>query len=68
MDGYAADFVCPDFGTPLEVARAIARSGLTFDQVIQEGAWVHLSFDPLARRERLTAKFGPGGPVYTPGA
>ena len=29
--GYAADFTCPSFGTPLEVAKKIASSNLKFD-------------------------------------
>jgi hypothetical protein len=53
--GLAADFACPGFGPPLEVARAIQRSGLEFDQCILEyGRWVHLSFGEPARRRLLT--------------
>lgn len=65
--GYAADFICPSYGTPAEIARAIAASDLVFDQCIQEGTWVHISFDPRARRQALTAKFGPGGATYSSG-
>lgn len=65
--GYAADFICPDFGTPSDIARAIVASDLEFDQCIQEGTWVHISFDPRARRQALTAKFGPGGATYSSG-
>lgn len=67
VQGYAADFVCLDFGSPLAIARAIAGSDIEFDQVIQEGSWVHISFDPRMRRQALTAKFGPGGATYTGG-
>jgi zinc D-Ala-D-Ala carboxypeptidase len=67
LDGYAADFVCPDYGSPLQIARAVAGSGITFDQCIQEGTWVHVSFDPRARRQALTATFGPGGVTYSGG-
>jgi len=63
--GYAADFVCPGFGTPLEIVARLKISDLVFDQCIQEGTWVHISFDPKARREMLTAHFGPGGTTYT---
>src|SRR5947207_12171142 len=49
MSGYAADFVCPGFGPPPEIARAIQKSDLIFDPCIQEGSWVHLSFDPRRR-------------------
>ena len=57
MTGFAVDFVCPQFGTPLDVARAIRDSDLQFDQLIYEGAWVHISFDPKMRGEVLTAHF-----------
>lgn len=57
--GYAVDFNCYSFGTPLEVCRAIATSDLPFDQLIEEGTWVHISFDPRARRQVLTKR--PGG-------
>lgn len=41
--GLAADLICPAFGSPLDVARAIAASGIRFDQVIHEyGRWVHV--------------------------
>ncbi len=68
MEGWAADFVCPDFGSPLKIVRAIVSSHIQFDQIIQEGTWVHISFSPLMRREVLTAHFGPGGATYTKGA
>ena len=42
MSGHAADFVCPDFGSPLEIVRALAKSDITFDKLIQEGTWVHI--------------------------
>ena len=55
MSGWAVDFICPDFGTPLAIAERIARSALTFDQLIHEyGRWVHISFDPVRRGEQLT--------------
>lgn len=56
--GLAADIRCPDFGSPLAVCRAIAGSGIEFDQVIHEfGRWCHLGlakpgFKP--RRQLLT--------------
>jgi zinc D-Ala-D-Ala carboxypeptidase len=67
IDGYAADFVCPSFGMPADIARAIVASGLVFDQCIQEGTWVHISFDPRARRQALTATFGANGATYAKG-
>jgi len=55
MQGLAVDFECPAFGSPLEVARAIQRSDLEFDQCILEyGRWVHLSFGDAPRRRLLT--------------
>jgi hypothetical protein len=67
MTGYAADFVAPGFGTPLQIVQAIAASPIAFDQCIQEGNWVHFSVAPELRRELLTAHFGPGGTTYTKG-
>ena len=67
MSGYAADFVCPSFGSPLEIVKAIAASGISFDQCIQEGAWVHASFDPGMRQEVLTAHFHQGEAYYSEG-
>lgn len=52
--GYAADFICPAFGTPLEICEHLADKLDDFDQLIQEGAWVHVSFDPRNRRQLLT--------------
>lgn len=55
MRGYAADFVCPQFGTPQEICRAIMDSTIQYDQLIHEfGAWVHISFDPQMRHMNLT--------------
>ncbi len=54
--GMAADFICPGFGSPLEVCRAIAQSDIAFDQVIHEyGQWCHLGRSAgLPRRMVLT--------------
>jgi hypothetical protein len=67
MDGDAADFVCPDFGSPEEICKAIIASGLKFDQLIQEGTWVHVSMAPAMRQQTLTANFGVGAVKYTKG-
>lgn len=56
MNGDACDFTCPDFGTPLEVADAVAKSGLKYDQLILEYGWVHLSWGPRMRQMQLTKK------------
>lgn len=53
--GLAADFDCPAYGTPMDIARALAASDIRFDQCIMEfGRWVHLSFAPEPRRRVLT--------------
>jgi hypothetical protein len=55
MTGFAVDFICPAFGLPVDVCRALEKSGLQYDQLIHEYArWTHLSFDPQQRRESLT--------------
>jgi zinc D-Ala-D-Ala carboxypeptidase len=59
LTGHAVDFNCYGFGDPLAVCRAIADSGAAFDQLIEEGSWVHISFDPRLRRQVLTKR--PGG-------
>src|SRR5262245_17958898 len=68
MEGRAADFICPQFGTPYQVAKRIAAQRLGFDQMIHEyGRWVHIAVPPLnerADRELLTI-FEPGN--YLPG-
>jgi hypothetical protein len=73
LEGYAADFVCPAFGTPREICEAIAGAEISFDQLIQEGAtaegggWTHLSIAPAMRGEILTATFLNGKAVYSQG-
>lgn len=43
--GEAADFICPCFGAPADVAAALRDSGVGYDQLILEfGQWVHISF------------------------
>lgn len=45
MQGLAADILCPAFGVPLEVCRAIVAAKLRPDQVIHEfGKWCHVAF------------------------
>lgn len=57
--GYAVDLKCPAFGSPLDVCRAIAASGIKFDQIIHEyGSWCHVSFDPKLRGQTLTKLTG----------
>lgn len=64
--GLACDFTAPEFGTPLDVCRAIAGSDLEWDQVIHEGRWAHLGLcnpQETPRMELLTASFN-GGVTY----
>lgn len=65
MKGEAVDFVCPAFGTPLDVCRALEPNMkvLGIDQLIYEGGWVHASFTLKPRYEVLTKKSG----AYVPG-
>jgi hypothetical protein len=65
--GYAADFVCPEAGAPLDIVKLLSRSHLDFDQVIQEGTWVHISFAPTMRQQVLTAHFINGKAHYQAG-
>ena len=60
--GCAVDFVCPAFGTPYQIAKAIEASDIAFGQMIAEGTWLHLSWKPNPRR-LLTLKAG----HYVPG-
>lgn len=69
--GLAADFIAPQFGTPLQIARAIAGSPIRFDQLIYEyGTWVHLGLsEGPPRGETLSIFAGTGylaGLVETP--
>ena len=67
MTGQAADFTAPQFGSPKEVAKAIAESDLEFDQLIYEGTWVHFGIRGDMRRQVLTAKFNGGRATYVQG-
>lgn len=59
--GYAADFVAPGFGAPIQVLAKLRNAGLRFDQLIEEGSWVHGSIAPALRGEILTARFDANG-------
>jgi hypothetical protein len=68
VSGWAADFICPTYGTPLEIVKEIASwDGFDFDQIIQEGTWVHISVAPTMRRQVLTATFTNGVASYHQG-
>ena len=61
LSGFAADIVCPQFGTPLDIVKKISLSDLIWDEMIQEGNWCHISFDPRNRKRILTASFDKNG-------
>lgn len=65
--GWCIDFTAPQFGTPRQIVKTIKGSGIRFDQLIEEGNWVHGSFDQRMRGEVLTASFKDGTPTYTMG-
>ena len=67
VTGHAVDFICPGFGSPLEVCRTIVKSGIAYDQLIYEGTWVHVSFSDKPRKEALTAHFNVSGVSYSKG-
>src|SRR5439155_24929516 len=53
MQGLAADFICPAFGVPLKVCRAIVEAKIVVDQVIHEfGEWTHLGLSPEGQAPR----------------
>lgn len=59
----ATDFVSP-FGTPTEICQKIIASGIEFDQLIDEGTWVHIALSALpSRNQVLTAHFHKGKPT-----
>jgi hypothetical protein len=60
LTGHAVDFNCYGLGDPLAVCSVIAASQLAFDQLIEEGSWVHIAFDPRLRRQVLTRREGGG--------
>lgn len=56
IQGWAADIICPSFGSPLQVAERLASGLRGWDQIIYEGTWVHLSIDPRNRKQVLTLR------------
>jgi len=69
VNGQAADFIAPAFGSPRRVADVLVQNmaRVRFDQLIWEGGWVHISFAPRRRNEVLTAHFTEMGVSYTQG-
>lgn len=52
--GEAVDFICPAFGTPVEVCKHLIdhRDVIGFDQLILEHTWIHISFAVTSRKPR----------------
>ena len=68
MDGWAIDFICPAFGTPLQICQALLKSGIKWHRLIFEGNWCHISFNPLMKQQVETATFDTKGvATYTVG-
>lgn len=66
MLGLACDFVSP-FGSPLKICQAL-QGKLDYDQLIDEGTWVHIGLsEGIPRKQVLTARFPNGKAVYTNG-
>jgi zinc D-Ala-D-Ala carboxypeptidase len=64
--GRAADIVVPGVDN-LRLAKWI-RDNLSFRQVIMEGSWVHVSYNPEDnKKQALTAHFSGGRASYTEG-
>lgn len=55
--GYAVDFRVTGM-TPLDICKKLVASGIKFDQLIEEGTWTHISFDPKMRQQVLTMRNG----------
>ena len=50
--GEAIDFTSPAYGPPVKIVRDIINSALSFDQLIYERGWVHISFGILSQKNR----------------
>ncbi len=57
VQGLAADFIAPGFGTPYQVAKKLMGvDAIKFDQLIHEfGRWVHLGLAVSGKEPRLQA-------------
>lgn len=62
--GFAIDFLCPQFGNPEAIVKKLKSSGIKFDQLLMEGTWVHISFAPAMRGIVELVTFTNGTPSY----
>jgi hypothetical protein len=54
--GLAADFICPAFGSPDEIVRAIMASPIPYKQIIREfDRWVHFAVSAPGEEPRRQA-------------
>lgn len=68
IKGLAADFICPRFGPPAMVCKAIQDSNIQFRQLINEfNKWSHIAIplSPDDTGRQVLSTFSPG--VYVPG-
>jgi len=57
LTGQAVDFIAPGFGSVSKIIDTIKKSGLQYDQLIDEyGAWVHISFSDKPRNQFLVIR------------
>lgn len=61
VNGLACDFVCPDYGSPVDICKAIESSKIEYDKCILEfynpqtgDGWVHIQLGRDMRRQMLT--------------
>lgn len=68
VQGLAAD-INSKFHTPKQLAKLIHESGIEYDQLIEEGTWIHLGLraELPMRRENLTMRKVNGKTTYTKG-
>lgn len=53
IQGQAADFICPAFGSPQEIVKALMDNKITVDQCLVERSWVHLSIKHNGNRNQF---------------
>ena len=68
IKGLAADFICPRYGPPAMVCKAIRDSNIQFRQLINEfNKWTHIAIplSPDDEGREVLSTFSPG--IYVPG-